>query len=78
MGWERAIQLRHKDKVCPASIRDVSPSGIGLTCRLRLKQGDAVFLRELESDPWISCRVAHCTATIGTFKIGVAPTFDVA
>ncbi len=57
-----------------ATIRDLSEHGAMLFCRVAQGRYDTLLLRP---DPtkgrfqWVRARVAHCTQSIGTYKLGV-------
>jgi hypothetical protein len=56
--------------------RDISEAGIGLLCKFRMVAGDVAYVRGEEGEPWIRCRVAHATPTVGAFKVGAELVFD--
>ena len=74
--WKRPIELLVDDRIFYVYSRDISEDGIGLTCRHRLGEGTYVRVRRDSNDSWVPARVAHCTDTVGAFKVGVELMFD--
>jgi hypothetical protein len=74
--WKRPMELLVDDRIFYVYSRDISEDGIGLTCRRRLGEGAQVRVRRDSNDSWVPARVAHCTDTVGAFKVGVELTFD--
>jgi hypothetical protein len=75
--WPCSIQLLVGDQTHYVYSRDISTKGIGLTFRHELPEGTIVYVKRDEQDPWIPARVMHCTATVGSHKVGLAFAFDV-
>ena len=75
-AWNRPMELLMDGKTQYVYSRDISESGIGLVCRHRLHEGMHVGIRRDANDPWIPTSVAHCTQTVGAFKIGAELVFE--
>lgn len=70
------IQLFYGDAkpfVATASTRDISVSGMGITCRQELEADEVVELSFYVYDTHYTARarVVHCSATVGAYKIGL-------
>ncbi len=54
------------------SIRDISLTGIGVVCKKPVTPGiTAELVLPLEDGHYkVNLRIAHCTATVGSFKVG--------
>ncbi len=74
--WNQPLELLAGERIHYVHTRDLCDQGIGLVCRPELTEGDTVYVRRNENDPWIRCRVAHVTPTIGAFRTGVELLFD--
>jgi hypothetical protein len=75
-AWHRPMELRAGKRIYYVYSRDISEEGIGLVCRDRLTDATQVELRRDENDPWVPARVAHCTQTVGAYKVGIELTFE--
>jgi hypothetical protein len=76
--WDRPLELMAHEQLHYVYSRDISDAGIGLLCKFHLDAGEVVYVRSSEEDPWVRCRVAHATPTIGAYKVGVELIFDLA
>jgi len=74
--WTRPMEMMVDGKMHYIYSRDINEEGIGLTCRERLHDHSRVHIRRDSNDPWVPARVAHCTQTVGAFKIGIQLVFD--
>jgi hypothetical protein len=75
-AWNQPMELMINDKIHYVKSRDIGEGGIGLACRQRLQEGDEVYIRRDERDPWVHGRVTHATETIGAFKTGFELKFE--
>jgi hypothetical protein len=75
-SWQQPLELRIGDEIAYVQCRDICAGGIGLVAKRPLRLDQEVFVRSGEDEPWIKCRVAHVTRTVGAFKVGVELTFD--
>lgn len=75
-SWRRPMELRAGKRMHYIYSRDISEDGIGVVCRSRLGEATQVELRRDENDPWVPARVAHCTQTVGAYKVGIELAFD--
>jgi len=75
-AWNTAMELMDGEHVHYVHCRDISRSGMGILCRTPFEPGDRVYLRRDERESWVPCRVAHCTATVGTYRMGMELHFD--
>jgi len=75
-SWPQPLELLVDGEVVYVQARDVSEKGIGLVAKRDLQLDESVQVRRGPSEPWVKCRVAHVTRTIGAFKIGVELSFD--
>jgi hypothetical protein len=75
-SWPQPLELLVDGEVVYVQARDVSEGGIGLVAKRDLHLDQHVQVRRGPSEPWVKCRVAHVTRTIGAFKVGVELTFD--
>ncbi len=75
-AWHRPMELRAGKRICYVYSRDISEDGIGVVCRNRLGETTRVELRRDENDPWVPARVAHCTQTVGAYKVGIELSFE--
>ena len=74
--WNQTMELLIDQKVHYVQGRDVCERGVGLVCRVDFPIDGSVHLRRDEQDPWVRCRVAHVTPTIGAYRTGVELLFD--
>lgn len=74
--WNMPMEMLASEHVHYVHCRDISSRGIGLICRIALCVDQRVYLRRDEQDPWVPCRVAHCTETVGANRVGVELHFD--
>ncbi|HRX85361.1 MAG TPA: PilZ domain-containing protein [Phycisphaerae bacterium] len=75
-SWQYPLELLVGDELVYVQCRDICAGGIGLVCKRNLTPDEPVYIRRSENEPWVKCRVAHVTRSIGAFKIGVELTFD--
>ena len=61
--------IPHKEYV---SVRDISMTGVGVLCKKRVKVGTAgELVLPLEDGYYkVNLKIAHCTQTVGGFKVG--------
>lgn len=74
--WNEPMELMDGEHVHYVHCRDISTRGAAVLCRIALDDAARVYLRRDERDPWIRCRVAHCTPTVGAYRVGVELHFD--
>jgi hypothetical protein len=74
--WNEPMELMDGQHVHYVHCRDISATGAGVLCRAQLSTDARVYLRRDERDAWVRCRVAHCTPTVGSFRVGVELHFD--
>jgi len=63
-----------KEMTVIATARDLSERGVMLFCRLPQRNYETLLLRPDPSNGefrWVKGRVAHCTQSVGLYKIGV-------
>ena len=80
-SWNCAMELMVGDDGLNNDImyvytRDISATGVGLTCRQNLPGGTRVVIRRHRTEPWIPARVTHSTESIGAHKVGIEIQFD--
>jgi len=75
-SWHQPMELRIGDETTYVQCRDVSPNGVGLVARRNLDLDQQVFIRQGDHEPWVKCRVAHVTRSVGAYKVGVELAFD--
>jgi len=69
-----ASDLAETAKAAPATLHNISSTGLGFIGRTKLDPGSEVYIRESAADPpgpWIQCRVSHNTQGIRGYVIGV-------
>ncbi|HRX84980.1 MAG TPA: PilZ domain-containing protein [Phycisphaerae bacterium] len=74
--WNVPMELMDGQHVHYVHCRDISAQGAGVLCRMLLPDNARVYLRRDERDPWVRCRVAHCTPTVGSYRVGIELLFD--
>jgi hypothetical protein len=74
--WSVPMELMDGVRTHYIQCRDISRSGVGTLCRTLFEVDGRVYLRRDEHETWVPCRVAHCTATVGNFRVGVELRFD--
>jgi hypothetical protein len=75
--WDRPLEMLVGEQINYVYARDISSNGLGLVCKFRPRPQEVVHIRSSDAEPWIRCRVAHVTQTVGAYKIGVELRFDV-
>ena len=72
------IEIELDGRICReiAMIRDVTPTSIGLVCKIALPDRKRVRVRRDENSPWSDAVVVHCASTIGAYKIGLEMVSD--
>jgi len=75
-SWQQPMELLVDNEIVYVQCRDICPSGVGLVGKRNLNLDQIVHVRRDESDPWVRCRVAHVTRTIGAFRIGIELAFE--
>lgn len=73
--WHQQMELLVDGETQYVSCRDIGTGGIGISTRARLKEHSTVMIRRDSRDPWIPCRVAHCTQSIGKNAVGLQLDF---
>jgi len=73
--WQQQMELLVDGEMTYVNCRDIGTGGIGITTRARLKEHGTVMIRRDSRDPWIPCRVAHCTQSIGKNSVGLQLDF---
>lgn len=74
--WPHPLELRIGEEILYVQCRDICEGGVGLVCKRNLKHDQSVYIRRSDAEPWVKCRVAHVTGSIGSFKVGVELSFD--
>lgn len=72
------IEIELDGRICReiASIRDVTPTSMGILCKLELPERKRVRVRRDENSPWSEAIVVHCATTVGAYKIGLEMVGD--
>lgn len=78
--WQMSVMVElnagtPQRRMINATTRDISASGVGLSCRAALKPNSEVRIYVGDGDEYISATVRHCTRSLPGFIIGVE--FDV-
>lgn len=75
-SWPQPLEMLIDGELVYVQSRDICEGGIGLVAKRELSLDQKVQVRRGPSEPWVNCRVAHVTRTIGAFKVGVELAFD--
>jgi len=72
------IEIELDGKICRdiAATRDVTPTSMGILCKLELPERKRIRVRRDESSPWSEAVVVHCADTVGAYKIGLEMISD--
>ena len=76
-SWHQPMELLIDNEIVYVQCRDISNTGVGLVTKRNLNMDQTVHVRRDERDPWIQCRVAHVTRSVGAFRIGTELAFDI-
>ncbi len=68
--WE-LVDIEVERRVIKASARNVSPDSLGVICKKRIAIYANVRVRLASGGEWSDAQVAHCTETVGGFKVGL-------
>ncbi len=73
--WYQQMELLVDGDVSYVTCRDIGTGGIGVSTRSKLSEYSNVMIRRDSRDPWIPCKVAHCTQSIGKSSVGLQLDF---
>lgn len=73
--WHQPMEMLVDGEMIYINCRDIGMGGIGVTIRRRLDERSNVMIRRDSRDPWIPCKVAHCTQVIGKSIVGLQLDF---
>ncbi len=70
------IDIELDGKVCSeiAETRDVTPTSMGIICKLELPERKRIRIRRGGSPTWSEAVVVHYVGTVGAYKIGLEMT----
>ncbi len=74
--WYQQMELLIDGETSYVTCRDIGTGGIGVGLRSKISERSNVSIRRDSRDPWIPCRVAHCTQSIGKSSVGLQLDFD--
>lgn len=73
--WHQQMEMLVDGATSYITCRDIGTGGIGVSTRIKLHEHSTVMIRRDSRDPWIPCRVAHCTQSIGKNSVGLQLDF---
>ncbi|GJM24152.1 MAG: hypothetical protein DHS20C16_05670 [Phycisphaerae bacterium] len=73
--WYQQMEMLVDGETTYINCRDIGTGGIGVSTRIKLREHSSVMIRRDSRDPWIPCRVAHCTQSIGKSSVGLQLDF---
>ncbi len=74
-NWYQQMEMLVDGETVYIQCRDIGTGGIGVSVRKRLEEHSDVKIRRDSRDPWIPCKVAHCTQAISKSIIGLQLDF---
>lgn len=67
------IDIELDGRICAeiAETRDVTPTSMGILCKLELPERKRIRIRRSGGEAWSEAVVVHCVSTVGAYKIGL-------
>ncbi|MCB9850920.1 MAG: PilZ domain-containing protein [Phycisphaerales bacterium] len=75
-AWNGPMEMKDRENVHYVHCYDIGAGGLGIISRRAVVPEATVLLRHSTNDPWVACSVAHCTETVGKFRIGMKVKLD--